>query len=106
MSLKWHPDKNTKSEEDRIKADKMFKEINEAKAVLTDREKRDKYDQGFDLEDINTGRADHGFGGGGGGHGGHGGFGGMDPSDLFSMFMGSQGGGMGGGMGGGRSAGQ
>jgi len=44
--------------------------------VLTDREKRDKYDQGFDLEDINTGRADHGFGG-------MGGMGGMDPNDIF-----------------------
>jgi DnaJ family protein C protein 7 len=58
----------------------MFKDVNEAMAVLGDRDKREKYEQGFDLEDINSGRADHGQGGG---------FGGMDPNDLFSMFMGS-----------------
>lgn len=77
----------------------MFKEINEANDVLTDNNKRDKYDQGFDLEDINSGRADHGCGGG---------MGGMDPNDIFSMFMGAQGGmgGMGGhpGMGRGQSS--
>ena len=89
-ALRWHPDKNgTGSEEDIKKADKMFKDVNEAMAVLGDRDKRDKYDNGFDLEDINSGRA---------GHGDMGGFGGMDPNDLFSMFMGAQ---MGGGMPGG-----
>jgi len=104
LALKWHPDKNSGSEDAKIKADKMFRQVNEANAVLTDRNKRDKYDQGFDLEDINSGRADMGgFGGGGGG------FGGMDPNDIFSMFMGSGGmGGMGGpgGMGGGRGRGR
>jgi DnaJ family protein C protein 7 len=101
-ALKWHPDKNgTGTEEEIKKADKMFKDVNEAMAVLGDRDKRDKYDNGYDLEDINSGRADHGAGGG---------FGGMDPNDLFSMFMGSQmgGGGMPGGhpgMGRGRSGG-
>lgn len=30
----------------------MFKEVNEAMNVLGNREKREKYDQGFDLEDI------------------------------------------------------
>ena len=102
-ALKWHPDKNGNGTEEEIKkADKMFKDVNEAMAVLGDRDKRDKYDNGFDIEDINSGRADHGFPGGAGG------FGGMDPNDLFSMFMGSQmGGGMGGhpGMGRGRSGG-
>lgn len=48
--------------------------------MLTNEDKREKYDQGFDLEDINSGRADHG---------GMGGMGGMDPNDIFSMFMGA-----------------
>ncbi len=43
----------------------MFKDVNEAMAVLGDRDKRDKYDQGFDLEDINSGRANMGAGFGG-----------------------------------------
>ena len=94
LALKWHPDKNSQSEELRIKADKMFKEVNEAMAILGDKDKRDKFDNGFDIEDINSGRADQ--------H--HGGMHGMDPNDLFSMFMGSGMGGHG-GMGGGRGRG-
>ena len=87
--------------EEKAKADKMFRDLNEAKTVLTDNDKRDKYDQGFDLEDINSGKADSPFGPGG--------MGGMNPDDIFSMFMGAQGGmgGMGGhpGMGRGRTSG-
>jgi len=93
LALKWHPDKNSTDEEQAALAKKKFQEIQEAKAVLTDREKRDLYDQGHDLDDINSGKAGHGFGGGG--------MGGMDPNDLMNMFMGGGFGGMGGGMGGG-----
>ena len=65
--------------------------------MLMDRNKRDKYDQGYDLDEINSGRADMGgFGGGG--------MGGIDPNDLLHMFMGGGMGGMG-GMGGRRSGG-
>ena len=71
LSLKWHPDKNSQTEEDRLKAEKMFKDINEANAVLTDKEKKDKYDQGYDLEDIQSGKANMG------------GFGGIDPNDIM-----------------------
>ena len=81
LALKWHPDKfSSATDEEKTKADKMFRELNEAKQVLCDNDKREKYDQGFDLEDINSGRADHGCGGG---------MGGMDPNDIFSMFMGA-----------------
>lgn len=91
-ALKWHPDKNSATEEQRVKAEKMFKDVNEAFGVLSDSKKRSQYDQGFDIEDINSGKADMGgFGGMGGG---------IDPSDLFSMFMGAGMGGMGGGRGG------
>lgn len=55
LALKWHPDKHNGSDEDRAKADKMFREINEAKDVLTDREMRDKYDNGMDLDQIKSG---------------------------------------------------
>jgi DnaJ-class molecular chaperone len=40
MALKWHPDKNSETEEQRVKAEKMFKDINEAYAVLSDKEKK------------------------------------------------------------------
>jgi len=40
LALRWHPDKNSGSEEDKTRAEKMFKEINEAWAVLSDPEKR------------------------------------------------------------------
>jgi len=81
LSLKWHPDKNNGSPEERAKADKMFREINEAKEVLCDRDMRDKYDQGMDLDQIKSG--------GGGPNMG-------DMNDIFQMFMGGGMGGMGG----------
>lgn len=86
--LKWHPDKNSGSEEQRVKAEKMFKDVNEAMNVLGDRDKRHAYDEGGDPEEILQGRS--GMGGGANM---------ADMSDIFQMFMG--GGGMGGGMGGG-----
>lgn len=36
LALKWHPDKNSETEESKKRAEKMFKEINEAWAVLSD----------------------------------------------------------------------
>ena len=58
--------------------------------MLSDPKKKQMYDEGADIEEINQG-------------GGHGGMGGMDPNDIFQMFF--QGGGMGGGMGGRRGGG-
>ena len=43
-ALKWHPDKNSQSEEQKVKAEKMFKDVNEAMNVLGDKEKREKYE--------------------------------------------------------------
>lgn len=84
MAMKYHPDKNPGDKE----AEEMFKEINEAYAVLSDPEKKDKYDRfGHAGVDPNAG-----FGGGAGGFGGFGGF-----EDIFDMFGGAFGGGFGGG---------
>lgn len=45
LSLKWHPDKHVNDTEDEKKAaEERFKEINEAYQVLSDPEKRKKYD--------------------------------------------------------------
>lgn len=75
-ALKYHPDRNPDNKE----AEEKFKEINEAYQVLSDSEKRQRYDQ-FGTADFNG----QGFGGGFDGFdfGGFGGFG-----DIFSDIFG------------------
>jgi len=97
-ALKWHPDRHANStEEKKTEAEKVFRDINLAYEVLSDPQKKQKYDSGVDVEDLDNPHAGHGHG-----HGhGHGGPGGIDPNILFEMFMRQQQGGMGGGHGGG-----
>ena len=77
LAKKYHPDMNPGDSEAEVK----FKEVNEAYAVLSDSEKRSKYDRfGHDAFDPSSG----------GGFGGFGGFGGadFDFGDIFSSFFG------------------
>ena len=86
LAKKYHPDMNPGDQE----AEAKFKEVNEAYDVLSDADKRAKYDQyGHAAFDPSAG----GFGGGG--FGGFGGFGGgdFDFGDIFSSFFGGGGGG-------------
>jgi DnaJ family protein C protein 7 len=80
-ALKFHPDKQaSKNEEEKKEAEAMFKSVGEAYEVLSNPEKKSRYDQGVELEDLDNPQ--------GGGHGhSHGGGGGIDPSVLFHMFM-------------------
>lgn len=89
-ALKFHPDKQQgKSEEEKKEAETKFKSIGEAYEVLSDPEKKARYDSGVELEDLDNPHAGYGGGGGGFGHG----HGGIDPNILFQMFMQQQGGG-------------
>ena len=78
LAKKYHPDMNPGDKEAEVK----FKEVNEAYAVLSDSEKRSKYDRfGHNAFDPASG---------GGYGGGYGGFGGVDFDfgDIFSSFFG------------------
>ncbi len=102
LAMKYHPDRNANKKE----AEERFKEINEAYAVLSDKEKRKQYDtygkegfqqrytqedifRGFDFDDILSSL----FGGRGRREFRYGGRGGFDYGDLFGRQPGSQGGG-------------
>ena len=75
LAVKHHPDKNPG---DKAAEDK-FKEASEAYGILSDKEKKQNYD--------NFGHAAF-EGGGGRQSGGFGGFGGADFSDIFEDFFG------------------
>ena len=94
LAMKYHPDKNPNRKE----AEERFKEINEAYAVLSDKEKRKQYDtfgaegfrqrytqedifRGFDFDEILSGL----FGGRGKRESRFGGRGGFDFGDLFGQ---------------------
>lgn len=85
LAKKYHPDMNQGNKE----AEAKFKEVNEAYEVLSDKDKKAKYDQ-FGHAGVDP----NGFGGAGGGFGG--GFGGFeggfgDLGDIFDMFFGGSG---------------
>lgn len=86
MAIKYHPDKNPGDKE----AEEKFKEAAEAYDVLSDADKRAKYDQ------FGHSMGPQGFGGGGGGFSA----GGMSMEDIFAHFGDIFGGRMGGGFGG------
>lgn len=79
LAKKYHPDVN----KDNAEAAEKFKEAGEAYAVLSDAEKRSRYDQ------FGHAGVDPSYGGGGaGGFSGFGGFEDIDLGDIFGSFFG------------------
>ena len=84
VAKQYHPDLNPGDKA----AEEKFKEANEAYEVLSDSEKKARYDQ------YGHAGVDPNFGAGGGGFGGFGGFGdAFDLGDIFGSFFGGFGGG-------------
>lgn len=79
LAKEYHPDLNPNDKE----AEAKFKEVNEAYEVLSDSDKKARYDQ------FGHAGVDPSYGGGAGGGGGFGGFGGFgDMGDIFESFFG------------------
>ena len=74
LAIKYHPDRQSgKSDQEKKEAEEKFKQCAEAYEVLSDPQKRQRYDQ-FGFDDPGAG----GFGGGAG----------FNPFDIFNSFFG------------------
>ncbi len=83
LAKKYHPDLNPGDKE----AEEKFNEVGEAYEVLSDKDKRARYDQ-FGHAGVDPNYGAGGAGGFGGGFGGFGGFGDVDLNDILGDLFG------------------
>ena len=81
MALKYHPDRNSESEESKKIAQRKFQDISDAYVVLSDPKKKGMFDQGIDPLNPEVASA----GPDGPGVNMH--FSGGDPNEIFKMFF-------------------
>ena len=86
MALKYHPDRNSESEQSKKIAQRKFQDVSDAYSVLSDPKKKGMFDQGVDPLNPETAS------GGAGGPGMSFHFSGSDPNEIFKMFFGGNGG--------------
>ena len=88
MALKWHPDRNSESEQSKKVAQRKFEDIGDAYAVLSDPKKKQMFDMGVDPLNPQNASGANGPDFGGPGMNVH--FQG-DPNEIFKMFFGGNG---------------
>ena len=85
LALKYHPDRNSESEQSKKIAQRKFEDVSDAYSVLSDPKKKNMFDQGVDPLNPETAS-----GSGEPGMSFH--FSGGDPNEIFKMFFGGEGG--------------
>ena len=86
LALKYHPDRNSETEQTKKIAQRKFEDVSDAYSVLSDPKKKQMFDQGIDPLNPETAS-----GAGGPGMSFH--FSGGNPEEIFKMFFGGEGGG-------------
>jgi len=89
LALKYHPDRNSETEQTKKIAQRKFQDVSDAYSVLSDPKKKEMFDQGVDPLNPETAS---GASAGPEGPGMNMHFSGGDPNEIFKMFFGGDGG--------------
>ena len=90
LALKYHPDRNSESEQTKKVAQRKFQDVSDAYSVLSDPKKKEMFDQGIDPLNPETASGAGPAGPNGPNVNMH--FSGGDPNEIFKMFFGGNGG--------------
>ena len=88
LALKYHPDRNSESEQTKKVAQRKFQDVSDAYSVLSDPKKKEMFDQGIDPLNPETASGAGPSGPSGPEMNMH--FSGGDPNEIFKMFFGGK----------------